>query len=659
MRPKPSSLSGLLYAASIMLTGVIGCNNPDFNKLNSKNEDAGYQISTPDGNNKPPFSHDGGKSDANYKPDANNKPDAGYDVGTPDGNGDPDGGQLDAGVDAGTGCQTPVRWYNDQDRDGFRSATDFIESCSSSGSYTSQESVAIDCDDNDRLTFQNLTAARDNDRDSFTIGPLETICSGTRLPIGWNSQRSEPEDCDDAVASCTTDCTSVLYINNDGDRFRGLESHRQCDASTPYTLPENAPLDCNETLFESSLDTIVSCGFMNRGTVTTSCVNGSYIPDPAGCIDPDDCVDGDRRDEIPCSRDVGICRAGTQAGVCVWNESASSYTWQFQSECSGISPSIEDPAGVPTLADEDCNGIAIRTYPLPVGLAYVGCDETIDPSLCNPSNTPLHPIELPLLHDVAGNRLNRVITDEIPLILYREAVRQGATSAPASLSSRSDPNYYNNQIKINGGWPVTAITWVQARQFCVWLGGNTEQLTQVLTDPYLHQLMDGDLPTEAEFVMAARGLYGVRNNAGEIITVDNPRSTASYTWGNDLPNCDLANFKPGANCQPDFSPIYSNGNGVGFVGAHHQNGNGKEFIFNIFVPYSGSRESDPLVDPLGPAPVAGDELRVLLGGEFDGSVGEITTMYRIGIPTDHRGVDRKTTFRCVTVTPFDSINPGE
>src|SRR3989338_3997414 len=105
MRPKPSSLSGLLYAASIMLTGVIGCNNPDFNKLNSKNEDAGYQISTPDGNNKPPFSHDGGKSDANYKPDANNKPDAGYDVGTPDGNGDPDGGQLDAGVDAGTGCQ--------------------------------------------------------------------------------------------------------------------------------------------------------------------------------------------------------------------------------------------------------------------------------------------------------------------------------------------------------------------------------------------------------------------------------------------------------------------------------------------------------------------------------------------------------------------------
>ena len=632
--------------------------------------------------------------------------------------------------------------YINSDNDVARGAQS-RRGCDAPALYNLPFTAPIDCDDNDNSTFQYLQGARDVDNDTFTVGALESVCSGTGLPAGWRSARSAPEDCDDtvalcntdcvtlvygdldedgarnvasyracdtppdsvvpetapidcddliascttdcvtmqyidvdhdnfrgveshrvcdasvdysltaaapldcdeAVASCTDDCTTLMYINTDGDNFRGRASHRSCDASAEYTLSVSASIDCNDAVFNATLEDVLACGINGRGTQARRCVDGTYQVDP--CAEVDDCLDGSSR-SVTCSQNVSICRQGNETELCSYDAGSDKFRWQLQGDCDGILPQLEDPGDVPTLIDEDCNNIPIRTHLIPTGLVYVGCDNNLVPNRCNVDNTPMHPAELPVLRRGA-TILYRVITEEIPLLFYRQGVDNGWTTAPATQSSRLDPNYYNNPDKINGGWPVVAITWAQARQFCVGLGGNAAQLAQVQADPYIHQRMDGDLPTEAEFLMAARGSYAERNAVGEIISTGNPLANANYAWGNDDPTCILANFTAESGfCVGDLVSAYANPAGAGYSGALNLNGNGWEWVFNAQQNYVAS--NDPEYDPMGPVGDATSP-RVMMGGGFQHRINVILSSNRLfDSPTT---TNTSKSFRCVIRTPYE------
>ncbi len=125
---------------------------------------------------------------------------------------------------------------------------------------------------------------------------------------------------------------------------------------------------------------------------------------------------------------------------------------------------------------------------IPAGSFQMGCDPAHNGGYkCESDELPLHAIYLD------SYRIDRT---EVTTAQYAQCVAEGACTSLL-------PSYDNE----NPVSPVVWVRWSQADAYCRWLGKR--------------------LPTEAEWEKAARG----------------PRDTRAFPWGDDLPNCTLANYR--------------------------------------------------------------------------------------------------------------------
>lgn len=186
---------------------------------------------------------------------------------------------------------------------------------------------------------------------------------------------------------------------------------------------------------------------------------------------------------------------------------------------------------------------------------------------------------------------------EVTNVQYAKCVNNGKCPEPWDYSSFTRESYYDNSEYSN--YPVIWVSWNRANAYCKWAGR--------------------DLPTEAQWEMAARGTDG-----------------RTYPWGNQEPTDALANY---GEIQGDTTAVGSYSEGASPYGALDMAGNVWEWVADSYGPYSAGN----VRNPKGPDT---DSFHVLRGGSWKYISSNIRSTYRDGsYPTNMSG---DVGFRCVS-----------
>ena len=151
--------------------------------------------------------------------------------------------------------------------------------------------------------------------------------------------------------------------------------------------------------------------------------------------------------------------------------------------------------------------------------------------------------------------------------------------------------------------PVIGVNWFQAEAYCDWAGGQ--------------------LPTEAQWEYAARGPTNLK-----------------YPWGEQEPDCMLANYGGWEGCVGSTSVVGSFPAGASWVGALDMGGNVYEWTADWDYSYSAQK----VFNPSGPAD---GERKVMRGGSWTDFGENLLAAQRMRfVPTDYADT---VGFRCVAL----------
>ncbi|MGW8249189.1 MAG: formylglycine-generating enzyme family protein [Anaerolineales bacterium] len=238
---------------------------------------------------------------------------------------------------------------------------------------------------------------------------------------------------------------------------------------------------------------------------------------------------------------------------------------------------------------------SVEMVSVPGGRFQMGCSP--QDRYCHANEHPLHSVKLsPFLIDKY----------EVSNAYYAACVVAGACTPPPTNASVLRPDYFSNPIYAD--YPVIAVTWYQASDYCAW--------------------QDKRLPTEAEWEKAARGDRDVR----------------IFPWGDGWPDCSILNARAsGGYCVGDTVAVGGYPQASSPNGAMQMAGNVWEWVADWYDP--GYYQRYPIgnwpKDPQGPESGVYQSIR---SGAWDIAIDGARVSRRVGgLPYD---LDTSTGFRC-------------
>lgn len=192
-------------------------------------------------------------------------------------------------------------------------------------------------------------------------------------------------------------------------------------------------------------------------------------------------------------------------------------------------PSVSTPYPTPTGLDPRID-YTDMVY-IPAGEFLMGCDDSQD-DYCQKSVLPLHPVFVEAFF---------IDKYEVTNGEYKECVEMGVCDPPEGFDYLFRYQKYENPEYDN--YPVSGVDPNNASAFCSWWGKR--------------------LPSESEWEKAARGTMGI-----------------IFPWGDEKPNCSLANF--GSCADGETMPVGSYPAGSSPYGVMDMAGNVEEWMRSMF-----------------------------------------------------------------------------
>ena len=427
--------------------------------------------------------------------------------------------------------------------------------------------VPMTCDDGNLCTTDTCVAGVcSHAANTLPCDADGSVCTQNDMCLNTNCVAGPLKVCDDGNV-CTTDaCVAATgACKFDGPTFNG----KACDADGSVCTANDA---CQDGACKTG--PVLNCDD-GKACTTDSCdaVKGcQHANNTAPCEDGSLCTIGDA-----CSG--GVC-VGGPAPSCDDGNGCSTDSCVSGAGCLHVAAGD----GAPCAGGNFCVGTACTLIGVPAGMVLVpagtfwmGCNSTKD-AWCN-DNTPQHKVALSAYYmDLTETTVGQ----------YKACVTAGACGVP----SQVQPAQYATYPGLASN-PVNNVSWVQSQQYCKWRGTGY------------------DLPTEAQWEMAARGRCEENGS-----TAGDPGCAATmrtFPWGETTVSCGYAVMTTqaaGMGCGLNGTwPVGSKLPGDSPSGLHDMSGNVAEWVRDWHGSYSDGDQADPAGPATGSA-------RVLRGGGF-------------------------------------------